>query len=109
VAFDAAAKPPISAGLALLNNITANPDGSPCFTYQQQSVNGTPYVLDVAVTLTVQTPNRDAITGLYETETKALLNVAPRNVFDVWQLAGLGVNNRVQPMPPSVQTLLAQP
>jgi len=40
------------------------------------------------------------------TETKALLNVSPRNVFNVWQLAGLGVTNRVQPIPPSVQALL---
>jgi hypothetical protein len=109
MAFDAAAKAPISADLALLNNITANPGGSSCFTYQQQSVNGTTFVLDVAITLTVQTTNRDAITGLYETETKALLNVAPRNVFNIWQLAGLGVSNRVQPMPPSIQTLLSKP
>jgi hypothetical protein len=107
-AVDVATKPPITADLALLNNITANPDGTDCFTYQQQTVNGTPYVLDVAITLTVKTPNRDATTGLFETETKALLNVSPRNVFNIWQLAGLGVSNRVQPMPASVQTLLGQ-
>ena len=39
-------------------------------------------------------------------ETKALLNVSPRNEFNVWQLAGLGITNRVQATPPSVTALL---
>jgi hypothetical protein len=54
----------------------------------------------------VQTANRDPQTGLFQRETKALLNVSPRNVFNVWQLAGLGYNNRVQPTPASVTALL---
>ena len=49
------------------------------------------------------------MTGLYQTETKALLNVSPRNVFNVWQLAGLGINNRVQPLPATVTTLIGLP
>jgi hypothetical protein len=57
----------------------------------------------------VRTPDRDPVTGLYQTETKALLNVAPRNVFNVWQLAGLGITNRVQPLPDTVKTLMALP
>jgi prepilin-type N-terminal cleavage/methylation domain-containing protein len=109
MAFDATSKPAITADMALLNNITANPDGSACFTYQQKTVNSVPYVVDVAITLTVQTPDRDPVTGLYEKETKALLNVSPRNVFNVWQLAGLGISNRVQPMPSTVQTLIGLP
>jgi len=117
MAFDATTKPAINASQSLLNNITANPDGSACFTYQTVTVNTIPYVTDVAITLTVQTPDRDPLTGLYETETKALLNVAPRNVFNVWQLAGLGVTIRVQPnpsqvpamLPTSVQTLIGLP
>jgi len=60
----------------------------------------------VAITLTVQTQNRDRKTGGFQTETKALLNVSPRNVFNVWQMAGLGNTNRVQPMPASVAALL---
>jgi hypothetical protein len=32
--------------------------------------------------------------------------VSPRNVFHVWQLASLGITNRVQPMPASVAALL---
>ena len=34
------------------------------------------------------------------------MNVAPRNVFNVWQLASAGVIERVQPMPPTVTALL---
>ena len=107
--FDATAKPSITADMTLLNNITANPDGTACFTYQQRTNNGEPYVVDVAITLTVQTTDRDPVTGLYQKETKALLNVSPRNVFNVWQLAGLGITNRVQPLPATVTTLIGLP
>ena len=106
MAYNAATKPAVTADMALLNNVVANPDGTPCFTYQQQTANGTTFVVDVAITLTVQTPDKDPVTGLYQRETKALLNVSPRNVFNVWQLAGLGISNRVQPTPPSVTALL---
>lgn len=109
MAFDATSKPAITADMTLLNNITANPDGTACFTYQQRTHNNEPYVVDVAITLTVQTTDRDALTGLYQTETKALLNVSPRNVFNVWQMAGLGINNRVQPLPATVTTLIGLP
>lgn len=104
--FDAAAKPALTVAEVLLNNILPNPDGSPCFTYEQETVSGTTYVIDVAITLTVQTAQADPITGEFQTETKALLNVAPRNVYYVWQLASGKINNRVQPVPPSVAALL---
>jgi len=90
----------------LLTNIVANPGGTACFTYQTQNVNGTDYITDVAITLTVQTQQVDPVTKQFQTETKALLNVSPRNVFNVWQLASLGINDRVQPTPPSVTSLL---
>lgn len=90
----------------LLNNILPNPGGTPCFTYQQQAVAGITFVTDVAITLTVRTERRDAVTGLFQTETKALLNVSPRNVFQVWQLASLNMTNRVQSVPASVTNLL---
>lgn len=109
VAYDATSKPSYTSSLALLNNIVANPDGTPCFTYQQQTVNSVPFVTDVAVTLTVETAERDPVTGLRQRETKALLNVSPRNVFNVWQLATLGISNRVQPLPSTVQTLIGLP
>jgi prepilin-type N-terminal cleavage/methylation domain-containing protein len=107
--IEATAKVAISPSMALLSNIVPNPDGTPCFTYQENEANAVPYVVNVALTLTVQTADRDPVTGLFQTETKALLNVAPRNVFNVWQLAGLGILNRVQSTPASVASLLAEP
>jgi type II secretory pathway pseudopilin PulG len=93
----------------LIDNIEQNPDGSPCFTYQTKTVTGVPFVVDVAITLTVRTQQRDKTTGDFQRETKALLNVSPRNVFNVWQMASLDIDNRVQPMPPSIQALLVDP
>ena len=102
----AASKPDITVEHVLLNNILENPDETPCFTYQEKPVNGTTFVTQVAVTLTVRTEKEDPITGAYQMETKALLNVSPRNVFHVWQMASLQIGNRVQPMPASVEALL---
>ena len=107
--YTATNKPAPVASQSLLNNIVPNPDGSACFTYQQRSVSGTTFVVDVAITLTIQTAIADPLTGLFQRETKALLNVSPRNVFNVWQLAGLSLGYRVQPMPPSVTNLIALP
>lgn len=109
MAYNASTKPAITADMALLNNITANPNNEACFTYQTRTVNNQPYVVDVAITLTVQTTDRDPVTGLFQKETKALLNVSPRNVFNVWQLAGLGISNRVQSLPATVVTLIGLP
>jgi len=107
--FSAAAKPVVNAGQILLTNLLPNPGGTPCFTYEQKTVAGTTYVLNVAITLTSHTQFRDRVTRQFQTETKALLNVAPRNVFEMWQLASIGVSNRIHPMPPSVTNLLADP
>jgi type II secretory pathway pseudopilin PulG len=106
MAFDAAAKPALTASQVLLGGLKANPSGTPCFAYQTQVVGANTYVTDVAITLTVQTAQRDPITQLYQTETKALLNVSPRNVFNTWAQASLGITNRIQPMPPTVATLI---
>ena len=111
IAYDAVSKAAATADQVLLSNIQANPGGTACFTYLPSPlpvVNGTTYVLDVAITLTVKTQLIDPITKQYQTETKALLNVSPRNVFDVWQLASVGSTGlaRIQPMPASVQALL---
>ena len=89
----------------LLSNIQTNPGGTACFTYMPNPlpiVTANTYVLDVAITLTVNTQVIDPITKQFQTETKALLNVSPRNVFNVWQLASAGVTERIQPMPPTV-------
>jgi prepilin-type N-terminal cleavage/methylation domain-containing protein len=112
MAFDAAAKPAKDATMILLANLLPNPNDNngnpvPCFSYLPQQPAGTDYyVLDVAVTLTEQTQDKDPQTQQFQRETKALLNVSPRNVYYTWELAGFGLTSRVQPMPPSVTNLL---
>jgi prepilin-type N-terminal cleavage/methylation domain-containing protein len=107
MSWNAASKTPAAASQILLSNITQNPNGTACFTYQPKTVSPDTYVTDVAVTLTVQTQILDPITRTYQTETKALLNVSPRNVFNTWELAGSGSGNRVQPTPATITALLA--
>jgi prepilin-type N-terminal cleavage/methylation domain-containing protein len=113
--MNAGAKPAVTAAQVLLGNLQPNPGGAPCFTYVEQQVNGglpgelpslVTFVTNVAITLTVQTQQIDPITQQYQTETKALLNVAPRNVFEVWELASPLSWPRVQPMPLTVVALL---
>jgi prepilin-type N-terminal cleavage/methylation domain-containing protein len=104
--FTATTKPPLAASQILLSNITANPGGTACFTYQTETVNGNTYVIDVAITLTVETQLIDPVTKAKQTETKALLNVSPRNVFGAWQMASLTIADRIQLIPPSVTALL---
>ena len=104
--FNAGAKPVPTIEQVLIDNLLANPDGTPCFTYQQSTVNGTTFVIGVAITLTVRSQDIDPNTGQFARETKALLNVSPRNVFNVWQMASLGYANRIQPLPPTVVQLL---
>jgi hypothetical protein len=110
MAFDqTTAKTAVTSNQVLLSNIQANPGGTACFTYQPNPlpiVGANTFVLDVAITLTVQTQVKDPITNQFQTETKALLNVSPRNVFNVWELASASLNNRVQPMPATVTALL---
>jgi len=102
---------PTGPTMILLNNVLANPpdpNGNPvpCFTYQVQPLGAGTCVTDVAVTLTVQTQNKDPQTGQFQTETKALLNVSPRNVVEVYDTASLTDPLRAQVIPPSVSALL---
>ena len=110
---------PLNAGKILLSNLDplGNPNDQngnpvPCFTYQTQIVltktGPDTFVTDVAVTLTEQTQNLDPQTHQFQKETKALLNVSPRNVFNAWELANAELTDRVQPMPPSVTGLIGQ-
>jgi prepilin-type N-terminal cleavage/methylation domain-containing protein len=106
-----ASKPAPSDSEILLNNILPNPGGTECFTYQTAPpmlVQGTlfTFVLDVAITLTVQTEQKDPVTRQFQKETKALLNVSPRNVFSAWALASIGYTDRIQSTPLSVAALL---
>jgi len=107
MAWNDATKPEAAASQVLLSNVRENPNSTPCFTYQTAVVGGNVYVTDVAITLTVRTQIIDPVTKQYQTQTKALLNVSPRNTFNAWQMASLGIANRIQPMPPSITALLA--
>jgi hypothetical protein len=106
MAWNAGAKPAPTVDQILVDDLQANPNNEACFVYQTQTVNGTPFVTGVAITLTVQSRERDPSTRQFQRESKALLNVAPRNVFNVWQMASLQVTNRVQPTPAQVTALL---
>ncbi len=107
-----ATKPAVGPSMIVLSNILANPPDpgtttpAPCFKYQEKTVAPDTYVVDVSVTLTVQTQIKDPKTNQFQQETKALLNVSPRNVFEGWQLASAGVANRIQPVPAAVTSLL---
>jgi Tfp pilus assembly protein PilV len=107
----AGAKAAVDNTMILLNNVLTNPNDPngnpvPCFTYQVQPLGAGTCVTDVAVTLTVQTQNKDPQTGQFQQETKALLNVSPRNVVEVYDTASLTDPLRAQPMPDSVTALL---
>jgi len=103
--FDAAAKVAPSVEQILVDNVQANPGATPCFTYQEETISGKVFVIGVAITLTVRSQEKDPITRKYQQESKALLNVSPRNVFNAWQLSSLQVDNRVQPTPPATALL----
>jgi prepilin-type N-terminal cleavage/methylation domain-containing protein len=111
MAYDAAAKPALAVEQVLLDNLLPNPPdpggiARPCFTYDQRTIYGNTYVINVAIMTTVRTDEVDKTTGQFQTVTKALLNVAPRNVFNVWQVASLNYRDRIEPLPASVLTLL---
>ena len=113
MSITAATKPANDNTMILLNNVLTNPNDAsnnpvPCFAYQVRSLGstGTYCVTDVAVTLTVQTQNKDLQTNQFQPETKALLNVAPRNVVEVYDTASLVDPLRNQPMPATVANLL---
>jgi prepilin-type N-terminal cleavage/methylation domain-containing protein len=92
----------------ILPNLAPNPADAACFTYDELQKGGNSYDVDVSVTLTVQAQYVDLQTHVVQKETKALLNVSPRNIFEGYQLAGGGVADRIQPMPATVATLLSQ-
>jgi len=96
--------------MVLLSNVLANPNDAnnnvvPCFAYQVQPLGAGTCVTNVAVTLTVQTQNKDAVTGVPQKETKALLNVGPRNIVEVYATSNLVDPTRAQPAPLAVTAL----
>jgi len=110
MSITAGSKPAVDNTMILLNNVLNNYDNNnnllPCFNYQVQALNAGYVVTDVSVTLTVQTQEKDPTTGQFQKETKALLNISPRNVVEVFDTAKLVDSTRAQPMPTTVTTLL---
>lgn len=111
MSITAASKPAVDNTMVLLNNVLQNPNDPnnnpvPCFNYQVQALGSGWVVTDVGVTLTVQTQNKDPQTGQFQQETKALLNISPRNVVEVFDTARLVDPTRAQQMPTSVTSLL---
>jgi prepilin-type N-terminal cleavage/methylation domain-containing protein len=104
--FDAGAKAVPGVEEILVENVQANPGNAPCFTYQEETIANNVFVIGVAITLTVRSEEKDPITKKYQQESKALLNVSPRNVFNAWQMYSLQLYNRVQPTPPATAALM---
>jgi prepilin-type N-terminal cleavage/methylation domain-containing protein len=111
VLFGGTKTSPPAPSMVLLNNVMVNPNDLsgnkvPCFRYQVQPLLNGWVVTDVAVTLTVQTANIDPVTHTNQQETKALLNISPRNVFEVFDTAKMVDPTRSQAMPSAVASLL---
>jgi Tfp pilus assembly protein PilE len=109
--YNAASKPALAVEQILVDNLLPNPPDPggtirPCFSYEQRTISGNTFVINVAIMTTVRTDQIDKNTGDFERVTKALLNVAPRNVFNVWQVASLNYRDRIEPLPASVIALL---
>ena len=106
MAFDKVGKEESGVEQILVENVQANPDNVPCFNYQEETIAKNVFVIGVAITLTVRSEKVDPITKEYQQESKALLNVSPRNVFNAWQMYSLQVYNRVQPTPDATAKLM---
>jgi prepilin-type N-terminal cleavage/methylation domain-containing protein len=94
-----------NASQTLLTNLIANPGATACFQYGTAvTASGHTFIPSVAVSLTVQTSQRDGQTGAYVTMTKSFSNLSSRNI-----LAGLtmaqaspAITNRLQSNPPDL-------
>lgn len=115
----------------LLTNLKNNPDNpstllpEPCFSYQARDINwpslhngavtisataatSNPAVLNLAVTMSSRTQFRDPNTNQYQYQTKALLTVSPRNVFQAFNMASnLTGSQHVQETPAEIVALAA--
>ena len=93
----------------LLNNLIANPDGTPCIQYGATTtvtVGATTYTFipSLAISLTVRTSKIDPQTGAFGTLTKSFSNLASRNVLAgiTMAQASPAVTVRLQPTPPGL-------
>lgn len=91
----------INPATVLVDNLIANPDGTPCFQYPAAPpvVAGFTFINQVGVTLSVQTAARDELTGNFLAMTKSALDIVPRNIQMGLNLANAGFTDRLQPTP----------
>jgi hypothetical protein len=94
--FDAAVKPGLMNAHILLSNVQPNPAREACFTYEEKVVNGVTFVIDVAITLTVQTQQRDPV---HEPVPDRNEGVAERRAAQRLQRVGTGEHELEQPDP----------
>jgi prepilin-type N-terminal cleavage/methylation domain-containing protein len=90
-----------SAAQVLLSSLQANADGTACFQYRPQAIQGwaTPTVVtQVLVTLTARSASPDVETKKYRTVTSSLI-ASPRNVGLALDLAAHNTPGRLQPKP----------
>jgi prepilin-type N-terminal cleavage/methylation domain-containing protein len=94
--INAAAK---NAGVVLIDNLTVDPQGQPCFSYNTPGAIGVnTFTTNVAVQLTSRTQGVDAYTSARPT-TFDILNLSPRNLVYGRSIASAGVNYGLQPLP----------
>lgn len=91
----------VNAATVLVDNLIANPGGTPCFQYPAAPpvVAGFTFVNQVGVTLTVESTTKDVLTGHFEKMTKSATDIVPRNVQMGLDLANAGLTDSLQPAP----------
>lgn len=87
----------------LLNRLTANPMGDPCFRLKTTNFAGWTFVTDVEVTLSTRSQAPNPRTGR-QIEKTMKFKAASRNVAAALRLAIDGKTERLQPTPPEFQT-----
>ena len=93
----------INPGQVLVQNLVPNPGGTACFQYASSvTSNGFTFVPSVAVTMTIQTSERDPQTGQFVTMTKSFLKLASRNILAGLSLAQANQTDSLQPTPPGL-------
>lgn len=91
----------VNPATVLVDNLIANPGGTPCFQYPAAPpvVAGFMFINQVGVTLTVQSTTQDVLTGDFEKMTKSATDIVPRNIQMGLDLANDGFTDRLQPTP----------
>jgi Tfp pilus assembly protein PilW len=88
-----------NAGVVMIDNLTVDPQGQPCFSYNTPGPVGVnTFTTNVAVQLTSQTQGTDPFTRNRPT-TFDILNLSPRNLVYGRGIASAGLTSGLQPVP----------